>query len=34
MEVRRFRQIYNNIRPHQALGDHTPRQAYLHAQAN
>jgi putative transposase len=34
MEVPRFRQIYNTIRPHQALDDHTPRQAYLHAQAN
>src|SRR2546429_6539503 len=34
MEVARFRQIYNTIRPHQALGDQTPRQAYLHAEAN
>ncbi len=29
MEIQRFRQIYNTIRPHQALGDRTPRQAYL-----
>ena len=29
MELQRFRQIYNKIRPHQALGDHAPRQAYL-----
>jgi len=34
MEVARFRQIYNTIRPHQALGDQTPRHAYLHAEAN
>ena len=26
---RRFRDIYNRIRPHQALDDRTPRQAYL-----
>jgi putative transposase len=32
MEVARFRQIYNTIRPHQALGDQTPRHAYLHAE--
>jgi putative transposase len=29
MEVHRFRIIYNTIRPHQALNDRTPRQAYL-----
>ncbi|OBB19138.1 hypothetical protein A5761_06850 [Mycolicibacterium setense] len=29
MEVHRFRIIYNTIRPHQALGDRTPIQAYL-----
>jgi putative transposase len=29
METHRFRQIYNTIRPHQALGDRTPRDAYL-----
>jgi putative transposase len=29
VEVNRFRQIYNTIRPHQALHDHTPRDAYL-----
>ncbi|MGX9790080.1 transposase [Mycobacterium sp. MMS18-G62] len=29
MEVHRFRIIYNTIRPHQALNDHTPKQAYL-----
>ena len=29
MEVQRFRIIYNTIRPHQALADHTPKQAYL-----
>ncbi len=29
METARFRQIYNTIRPHQALNDRTPRQAYL-----
>jgi transposase InsO family protein len=34
MEVQRFRQIYNTIRPHQALGDRTPRQAYLPDAAN
>lgn len=28
MEVYRFRQIYNTIRPHQALGDRTPGSAY------
>jgi putative transposase len=28
VEVNWFRQIYNTIRPHQALGDRTPRQAY------
>jgi putative transposase len=30
MEVHRFRIIYNTIRPHQALADRTPKQAYLH----
>jgi transposase InsO family protein len=29
VEVNRFRQIYNTIRPHQALHDGTPRDAYL-----
>jgi putative transposase len=29
METRRFRHIYNTIRPHQALADRTPRDAYL-----
>ena len=29
MEAARFRDIYNRIRPHQALDDRTPRQAYL-----
>jgi putative transposase len=29
VEVGRFRQIYNTIRPHQAIGDRTPRSAYL-----
>jgi transposase InsO family protein len=29
MEVHRFRIIYNTIRPHQALADRTPKQAYL-----
>lgn len=29
VEVNRFRQIYNTIRPHQALGDRTPREVYL-----
>lgn len=29
MEAHRFRIIYNTIRPHQALGDRTPKQAYL-----
>ena len=28
VEVQRFRQIYNTIRPHQALSDRTPREAY------
>ncbi|KUH96584.1 hypothetical protein AU188_07975 [Mycobacterium sp. IS-3022] len=31
MEAHRFRIIYNTVRPHQALDDRTPRQAYLHA---
>ncbi|WP_051728471.1 integrase core domain-containing protein [Nocardia brasiliensis] len=30
MEVHRFRVIYNTLRPHQALGDRTPKAAYLH----
>jgi len=29
VEVGRFRQIYNTIRPHQAIADRTPRDAYL-----
>jgi putative transposase len=29
VETARFRDIYNRVRPHQALGDRTPRQAYL-----
>jgi putative transposase len=29
MEAHRFRIIYNTIRPHQALNDHTPKTAYL-----
>jgi len=29
METHRYRHIYNTIRPHQALGDRVPRQAYL-----
>jgi putative transposase len=29
MEIQRFGQIYNAIRPHQALGDRTPRRAYV-----
>jgi putative transposase len=29
MEAHRFRIIYNTIRPHQALNDQTPQQAYL-----
>jgi putative transposase len=29
METHRFRIIYNTIRPHQTLADHTPKQAYL-----
>jgi putative transposase len=29
VEVNRFRQIDNTIRPHQALHDRTPRDAYL-----
>lgn len=28
MEVHPFRIIYNTIRPHQTLNDHTPKQAY------
>jgi len=29
VEINWFRQIYNTIRPHQALGDRTPRTDYL-----
>jgi putative transposase len=29
VEINWFRQIYNTIRPHQALHDRTPRAAYL-----
>jgi transposase InsO family protein len=29
MEIHRFRIIYNTVRPHQALKDRTPHQAYL-----
>ncbi|GAB3399374.1 transposase [Flindersiella endophytica] len=29
VETNLFRQTYNSVRPHQALGDRTPRQAYL-----
>lgn len=29
MESTRFRDIFNHIRPHQALGDGAPRTAYL-----
>jgi putative transposase len=29
VEVQRFGQIYNTIRPHQAIGDRTPHDAYL-----
>ena len=29
VETARFRDIYNRVRPHQAFGDRTPRQAYL-----
>jgi putative transposase len=29
METQRYWHIYNPIRPHQALGDRTPKQAYL-----
>lgn len=32
MEVHHFRIIYNTIRPHQALADRTPKQAYLDGQ--
>ncbi len=31
VEINSYRHIYNTIRPHQALGDRTPRQAYLAA---
>ncbi|MFI6218903.1 integrase core domain-containing protein [Nocardia brasiliensis] len=33
MEVHRFRVIYNTLRPHQALGDRTPKGAYSHDQS-
>jgi putative transposase len=33
MEVHRFRIIYNTIRPHQALTDRTPKQAYLESKS-
>ena len=33
MEAHRFRIIYNTIRPHQALADRTPKQAYLTGKA-
>jgi putative transposase len=33
VEINWFRYVYNTIRPHQALGDRTPRQAYLQPQA-
>ena len=29
VEINRYRHIYNTIRPHQALGDRSPRSAYL-----
>jgi putative transposase len=29
VEVNWFRQIYNTIRPHQGIGDRTPKQAHL-----
>lgn len=29
MEVNRYRQIYNTVRPHPTLGDRTPRSAYV-----
>lgn len=31
MEAHHFRIVYNTIRPHQALGDRTPKQAYLNS---
>ncbi|WP_052281277.1 integrase core domain-containing protein [Nocardia vulneris] len=34
MEVHRFRVIYNTLRPHQALGDRTPKFAYLQHQTD
>jgi putative transposase len=34
VETNLFRQTYNNVRPHQALGDRTPRQAYLDARTS
>jgi transposase InsO family protein len=34
VEVNWFRHIYNTIRPHQALGDRTPRDAYLAGSAS
>lgn len=33
METARFQGIYNRVRPHQALGDRTPRDAYLSSSA-
>lgn len=29
VEINQFRHTYNTLRPHQALDDRTPRQAYL-----
>lgn len=34
METQRYRHIYNTIRPHQALGDQTPRAIYLNQDQN
>lgn len=31
MEAHHYRIVYNTIRPHQALGDRTPKQAYLNS---
>jgi hypothetical protein len=31
MEIQRYRQNYNTIRPHQAVGDRTQRQAAAHS---
>lgn len=33
VEINWFRQIYNTIRPHQALGDRVPRAAYIDQRA-